>query len=85
MTRNVTLLLAGGLMLSTAAACTSTQTVLKEPAHGPHYCYATLADVDCHVAELKDQSYRKVGHYEAPRVTEVTCLDLVFERICPRH
>ena len=33
--------------------------------YGPHFCYRTLADVDCHEAALPGEEGRAVGHYEA--------------------
>ena len=33
--------------------------------YGPHNCYRTLAEVDCHETALPGEEGRAVGHHEA--------------------
>ena len=34
--------------------------------YGPHHCYRTLAQVDCHATPLAGEANRRMGHYETP-------------------
>jgi len=48
------------------SACARQQTQAVD-LYGPHFCYRTLAEVDCHEAALPGEDHRAVGHYEAAR------------------
>jgi len=48
------------------SACARQQTQAVD-LYGPHFCYRTLAEVDCHEAALPGEDRRAVGHYEAAR------------------
>lgn len=60
--RGATLFIIAGML----AACSGDGAVVQLPVYGPHYCYRTLGDVDCHLAELPGEAARRVGWYEAP-------------------
>ena len=66
------------------AGCWSKDQVAKQvPQYGPHYCYASLAEPDCHPQPLDEDEARLVGWHEAPSGAgeidiEVNCYRLLF-------
>ena len=61
--RGMAVLLAIGLI---ASGCERDRSEAVD-LYGPHFCYRTLAEVDCHEAALPGEEGRAVGHHEAPR------------------
>ncbi len=57
-----------GASLMVLAACSSLPPAFSPlppvAVYGPHYCYRTLAQVDCHDDALTGESDRQMGHYE---------------------
>ena len=58
-----------GIVSLPLAACSSLLPSTNSPpvaVYGPHHCYRTLAQVDCHAAPLAGEANRLMGHHEAP-------------------